>query len=182
MTDRLTHDQAIFLGHVRESIRESFDLVLPYSEPDDTGGYFSLRLLHDSWLIEKMLLGTVPLNKQGKYSEFSMEKPLRLEKKQHVLKTPHLSSYQSRVPSANRWGGAIIGYSQSTQLPTYAFGFSGLTEYCDEAVNFFAEIKIGCLTLSRACYIAGISKNTTFMKILEQVQADQSNFFHSVCV
>lgn len=156
---------------------KAFALALPYSDDDDTGGFASVKGFGgEYWPLERMLLGTVPQDKIERYGRLSMEKPRRLEAN---LTEGHLSSHQSRNKDLDMWGGAVIGYV--AKIPAYGYGFSGLTEACDESIDLLVAIKMGNLTVQFACFIAGISKNTIFIQILAQIQADPTNYFYTVC-
>lgn len=169
--------ESAFEALLPEAYIEAFALVLPYSDDEDTGGFASVKEFGGEYCpLERMLLGTVPQDKIERYELLSMEKPRRLEAN---LAEGHMSSHVSRNPGLDMWGGAVIGYV--AKMPAYGYGFSGLTEACDESIDLFVAIKMGHLSLRLACLIAGISKNTIFMQILAQIQSDHNNYFYTVC-
>ncbi|MEI6040504.1 MAG: hypothetical protein WCP91_04105 [Candidatus Berkelbacteria bacterium] len=125
-------------------------------ESCDTGGYFCLKVIgREELLIEPMLIGEVSDDNKDEYIELCQEKVHRLEAEfladpQHVR-----SSYQSRDPENNKWGGAITGFDNDGT--GYLFGFSGLPELCDEAIMVVAVMEVGLLADDEALEIAEIS-------------------------
>ncbi len=71
-----------------------------------------------------VLIGRVPTDKTTRCFTLSHEKSTRL--KRH-LSAGHLTSWESRDPSRDRYGGAIAG-------TTFLYGFSGFSEDDDSAL------------------------------------------------
>ena len=67
-------------------------------------------------------IGGVLEEKAEKYCAFAMEKVARLARH-----PDHRTSYESRDPEENKWGGAV-------RIGDYIFSMSGLPELADEAV------------------------------------------------
>lgn len=86
------------------------------------GGYFSVADAKNGLPLLTILIGEVPLNKAPKYREFAEEKNGRL-----ASHPDHQSSYESRNPDRNEWGGAI-------RVMDKLLSFSGLPELGDEAL------------------------------------------------
>jgi len=86
------------------------------------GGYFCVADGLSGTPLLVALVGEVPLEKVEKYLEFSQEKSRRL-----AFQIGHLSSWESRDPSHNQWGGAI-------RIEDMIFSFSGLPELGDEVL------------------------------------------------
>ncbi|MBP6858911.1 MAG: hypothetical protein KBC33_03745 [Candidatus Pacebacteria bacterium] len=70
-----------------------------------------------------LMIGTVPdPEKSRKYFDYCQEKAARLAEHRN-----HVSSWQSRDPNRDRWGGAI-------RCKEHILSFSGLPEIWDEAI------------------------------------------------
>ncbi|QQG42499.1 MAG: hypothetical protein HYW15_03265 [Candidatus Giovannonibacteria bacterium] len=67
-------------------------------------------------------IGNISEEKAEKYLSFCQEKAKRLA--QHA---EHLSSWESRCPDQNRWGGAV-------RVGDFIFSMSGFPELGDEAI------------------------------------------------
>ena len=89
---------------------------------DRSGGYFCLADAETVLPLLIMAVGQVPVEKAGKYLSFCQEKAKRLA--EHP---DHLSSWESRNPEKEQWGGAV-------RVGEFIFSFSGLPEMGDEAV------------------------------------------------
>ena len=87
-----------------------------------TGGYFCLANAETGLPLLVLPLGQVPLEKAEKYLRLCQEKAKRLA--EHL---EHLSSWESRNPDKEQWGGAV-------RVGNLIFSFSGLPEMGDEAV------------------------------------------------
>ena len=172
----LSQEDARLIGSAREATSEAIMLSLPFSDENHQGAFFSLKKFGYGWLIARMIIGYVPIEKLEKYGRFSMEKPERIESH---LPEIHYSSFQSRNPELDQWGGGILGFENEN--PSFGYGCSGLfPEHCDEAVCLLVALKLGHLNIAQACYIAGISQNEIFMKIRSKIQLDSQNYFHQV--
>lgn len=115
-----------------------------------TGGLLSVR--HPDGIPHLVLiLGEIPEEKVGKYYDFSLEKGFRLS----LNASPplcHLSSWESRDPEKNKWGGAIVAGDT-------IFSFSGFPELVDEAFSLYIAWALRLLTADEVFKIARISQN-----------------------
>ncbi len=101
------------------------------------------------------VIGEVPADKRSKYWFFSGEKPGRL-----ILNRDkgHRSSWQSRNPDEDEWGGAALG-------ETLAIGVSGLPELDDESVSLALLVAVSDLPEAQAQEIAAISNNQSYLPL-----------------
>jgi hypothetical protein len=95
-----------------------------------TGAYLCVIDRETHQLILHALIGDGPPDKVSKWREFSAEKCVRL-----LGHPEHETSFDSRSPDDNRWGGAVLGTD-------YAFGLSGLKELDDEAAMFHLAVML----------------------------------------
>ena len=116
---------------------------------DRHGGYLTVWFEDTPAPFLVLLVSTdyVPLNKRKKYMRLSQEKAKRVLEHQS-----HDSSWQSREPEADQWGGAI-------QSGTCAISFSGLPELADEAFCLMLAQTIEILDVDQANRLAAISDN-----------------------
>ena len=127
------------------------------NDPSRRGGYFCL--VERGWnpmALPTLVLGvgTVPAEKGPKYLAFTQEKARRLH--QHP---EHRSSWQSRNPDKDEWGGAIVA-------GPYIFSFSGFTpDTADEAAMLLAAVELGYLEMVEALAIANRSDNQLFKQM-----------------
>ncbi len=84
-------------------------------------GYLSIFDPADGRLLFSIEIGKCPKEKFTGYARNSLEKGQRL-----ACHSTHLSSWQSRDPKEQKWGGAIRA--------KYIVSFSGLPEHADEAL------------------------------------------------
>lgn len=95
---------------------------------DRTGGYFCVAESSTGLPVLIARIGEIILSeKRGKYFDFCQEKTRRLA--QH---SEHLSSWESRDPNVDAYGGAVKAPSG------FIFSFSGLPELGDEALMLAA--------------------------------------------
>ena len=138
---------------------------LPSAEQHRRGGYFCLmpreRRGHSVGTpILVIQVGEVDdPEKRHKYYKFAVEKAGRLHA--YADTDSHKSSWQSRHPSTDRWGGAIL-------TNKWIFSFSGLPELADEAIMLFAAITLGFMERADADAIARISDNQLYFKLFVQ--------------
>lgn len=110
-------------------------LFLFKDHPDwqgSTGGYFCLATaITGEPIYEPVMIGEVSdQGKAEKYKSFCQEKAKRL-----ASNPMHDSSWQSRVPQRDMWGGAVV-------FGEYIYSLSGLPELGDEALMLIlAEIE-----------------------------------------
>jgi len=117
------------------------------------------------------LVGRVPTDKFPKYEEFSREKAERIIRN---LKNgeSHVSSWQSRDPDRERYGGAIMVHIPAWQVgggaPSVAIlTFSGLPEKADEALMIWVAYQLSWLSKEEAGLIIEESNNEIARKILD---------------
>jgi len=117
----------------------------------------------DGRLHVAVLIGEVPDKDNAlKYASLCQEKALRLAQfKEHV------SSWQSRNESENKWGGAI-------RVQGLIFSFSGLPEHWDEACAVTLAYSLSTRLLSKADYelIKHTSGNPHLGKLLNTMVSD----------
>lgn len=90
-----------------------------------SGGYLTLFNATNKQMVFSIPLGEIPKEKEEKYRTLSLEKAIRLSGK---LDDGDASSWQSRDPEKQQWGGAVsIGEG-------FILSFSGLPELADEAL------------------------------------------------
>lgn len=135
--------------------KAALEYVLAHAKTDNrAGGYFAIyRRGIDGSVGQALVLeviGAVIAEKLTRYSRFVREKITRLS--QHP---DHLSSHQSRNPDKDLWDGAIVAGD-------YYFSFSGLPDYCDEALVLIAARMLGVITVANAARIAELSDNTIY--------------------
>jgi hypothetical protein len=95
------------------------------------GGYFCVADGLTGTPLLVAIVGEVPLEKAEKYMEFAQEKARRL-----AFQIGHVSSWESRDPDHNQWGGAI-------RIEDLIFSFSGLPELADEAAMLGVGLMYG---------------------------------------
>jgi len=161
----------MFIGDVQRVVKEAVNEVLSAEKPEvlkgRKGGYFCLRILGaDDFLIKPMLVGEVTNGRDTRYIQLCQEKALRLEAEYPAR--GHVSSWQSRDPEQERWGGAILGPDEQNRQ--YAFSFSGLPELCDEVAMLLTAVKVGHLTQDEAIEIARISGNDLFIRLSVRIE------------
>lgn len=123
-----------------------------------TGGYFCLADKESGMPLFITQVGEVPKEKAGKYLSFCQEKAGRLAQNK-----AHWSSWQSRNPDQEKWGGAV-----RTEIGILSF--SGLPELGDEAVM----LVVRCLTdhmywatVQEEKEIAAFSNNRYFIPLVQ---------------
>lgn len=131
------------------------DILPQLPNEEREGGYFCLFERSEAEPAPPVivaLIGKVPNpQKKAKYFSFSQEKALRL-----ASHSEHLSSWLSRDPDNDKWGGAIVAGG-------YYLSFSGLPELADEAVMLLVGLRLGLLTWEEATAIAEKSDNHIFL-------------------
>ena len=125
-----------------------------------TGGYFCLAdgLNGIPYII--LRVGDVPEEKAEKYFSLCQEKARRLTK--HL---DHMSSWQSRVPDQEKWGGAV-------RMHDSILSFSGLPELGDEAIMLGTRCLMDRSWSGQqvANAIAVYSKNAYWLPLLQALQ------------
>ena len=138
--------------------------VLAHANTDGrAGGYFALYERGPTGQVGRALIletiGTVIFKCISLYCRLVREKVHRLS--QHL---EHLSSWQSRDPDNNKWGGAIVA-------GIYYLSFSGLPELCDEAIVLITARTLGIISAHEAMRIAQISNNELYNQWALSAQA-----------
>ena len=107
--------------------------------PQKSGGYLTLG--YGGFEKKKVLpIGDFPEEKAEKYFRLSQEKAHRVYS--DWLRNPNetISSYQTRNPEENKWGGAVLFNKDKGNIVS----FSGLSEIADEALSlslgFYLEL------------------------------------------
>lgn len=103
-------------------------------------------------------LGMPDREKRQKYFSYCQEKAARL-----AAHPGHLTSWESRDPDAEQWGGAIRGRK-------YIFSFSGFPEMLDEIFSIAVAHELELLEDNTAQGIAGITQNQYFDQWLQRWQ------------
>lgn len=117
-------------------------------------GYFTLRDITSGRVIFILMLGQVPNEKQEKYLQFSLEKGDRLYK-DYKKNFKNFSSWQTRDPDKDKWGGAI-------RAGKYVLSFSGLSELLDEALVLEIALTMNWENPYRLYEISQVSKNNFY--------------------
>lgn len=114
--------------------------------PDKCGGYLAVIELGRGDLEMLVCLGYSPPEKVEKRVEFAIEKGKRL------YGLTDFTSYESRRPEMDRWGGAVRGRE-------LIFSFSGLPELWDEAAMLVLAIRLGQLQETDVCDVISEERN-----------------------
>lgn len=137
--------------------------ALPQKEQHRRGGYICITersSTHNPNPIPLLVadIGVVDdPKKAAKYFALSQEKAARL-----IVHPSHDSSWQSRNPDADQWGGAVVASS-------WIFSFSGFPEAFDEAVMLLLAQKLKHIDAPTARHIAGHSNNIPFFSLQFQL-------------
>lgn len=103
--------------------------------------------------------------KIGSVPQGSQSRAFCNEKAERVLNTGAASSWMSRDPEKNQWGGAVRVHRD------VIFSFSGLPEDTDEALVLVLAVRLELLTFEEAESIAKLSANEKFSRLLTAVEA-----------
>lgn len=138
--------------------------VLTHMDADErVGGYFAIFQRDPSGKVGKALvleiIGTIIPEKISLYCRLVREKVNRLSRH-----TGEISSWLSRDPDNDQWGGAIIAEN-------YYVSFSGLPELCDEAIVLITARILGIISGYDAMRIAEISNNELYKQWASSAQA-----------
>lgn len=117
-------------------------------------GYFTLREISTGRIIFTIMLGDVSKEKQEKYFQLSLEKGDRLYK-DYKTNFKNFSSWQTRQPDKERWGGAI-------RAGKYILSFSGLSELLDEALVLEIALTMNWEKPYRFYEISQVSQNNFY--------------------
>jgi len=146
-----------------QSVQTSVERVVNYLGNDAggrSGGYFRMWLVNEDDLLVPIcnfLVGEVDGDKFEKYHFISNEKGMRLARN---LKHGHVSSWQSRNPDNDEYGGAIYFIIKlGDESFRVIFSFSGLPEKGDEAAMIMAANDMDQLRLPACSKIIDASEN-----------------------
>jgi hypothetical protein len=147
-------------------------LALSIIDLTRTGGFVAVLEIRNGPTARTPILvariGEVSQAKHQKYHDFSAEKALRLQTYSHSDGHQHVSSWQSRDPDQDRWGGAILA-------GMHILSFSGLPELADEALMLAVAVKLRLLSASKAMEIAQLSDNGFYRLIVDKVPLTGEN-------
>ncbi len=134
------------------------DFALRIAPSQKRGGIFYMHDQCVDGLHAFVLLpvGRMSADKQMRYMNLAPEKANRL-----LCCGDHVSSWQSRNPEIDQWGGAVRGNR-------YIRSFSGFPEALDEASMLLHALLCRDMTIDRAQQIARISRNEHIDKMLRQ--------------
>lgn len=127
----MPHDTVKMLTVAKQVVEDAIRLVNSEGQ-QRTGAYFCVCYRPTYQLVLHAMIGDGPGDKSSKWREFSAEKCVRLLGHQPY----HQTSYESRAPENDRYGGAVLGTD-------YVFSLSGLKELDDEATMFQVAIELG---------------------------------------
>jgi hypothetical protein len=136
--------------------------------PEKAGGWLTLASSNCE-NINSFAFHPISKEKEIKYLNFSREKAHRLYA--HFLRegAPSIfSSYQSRSPEENKWGGSVIfGLNNDSKI----ISFSGLTEHCDEALSLSLGYYLGLENDEKfAKRVIDYSQNPIFEEMFHKTQ------------
>lgn len=133
-------------------------------DAEHLGGFF-----HLSWTSPNGTTSVVYEGKIGRLNDDICESCRQRSEaglRRLVISHGHHSSWQSRCPGLNRFGGAI-------RAGEFAFSLYGICEPADEAVMLITAFNLGLLTYIEACRIAQRSNNLVFFNIPYQTVMKQ---------
>lgn len=154
---------------VDAAARRRFEEVIRKSGSDRKGCFVFFKAFPMGDEISPFEVGVVPPEKKTKYSEFSKEKVIRARENYLTLK--HLTSYESRDPDHDKWGGGVL--STESNGKQFGIGTSGLTEHEDECVSLLTAVDCGFMSMAFAKTLALKSGNHLFLDTeWEDIPAD----------
>lgn len=121
------------------------------------GGFFCLMDKKTGEILLLCLIGQVPFEKIERYRSLAQEKATRLFSH---LTEGHLTSYESRDPVNDKWGGAIVG-------DKYIHSFSGFPEDGDSFIVSMSAYRMQDISKRRMRFIIRISKIVGLARNLE---------------
>jgi len=137
-----------FLDNVQECLKPIRKFLELKGRGKKAGGFLYFLIIQEEIELSILLpIGEVDPNKAAAFKNVCGEKAARLL--QHKA---HLSSWQSREPDSNKWGGAI-------RIKNGILSVSGLTELGDEAYCLYLAWLLGKVTIEELDAIASISNN-----------------------
>ncbi len=147
-------------AQILRAVDEAADRVWKVIRDEErTGGYFCMMCRRPPNSTPEFIMRVGNIRKEEKaekYFRLAQEKAARL--RDH-LGEGHVSSWQSRNPEKDEWGGAIAARN-------FIFSFSGFSpDTADEAVMLLAAEAVGELSPQEADQIAAISGNEIYRRI-----------------
>lgn len=140
------------------------DILLRLSEytDDRKGGYLVIADARTGMPIISLMVGQIPKEKYQKYFAFAHEKARRLFES-HQKDASIVSSWQTRNPDKDQWGGAVL-------CKRWIVSFSGLPELVDEAfsASIAASIQVAPMSKALARRIGKISGNSFLEPLLNE--------------
>lgn len=118
------------------------------------GGYFCLADASNGGALLIALFGNPNPEKIPKYFQYCQEKARRL-----ALHPEHLTSWESRNPEQNEWGGAIRANAN------YILSFSGQPELGDEGMMMTTAEMLGMTNLPRLQLMAARSNQVYWQEL-----------------
>lgn len=146
---------------------EAAEQTLPYAlqlldknEHRRKGGYFCIGDALGE-VLDLFLVGSVPREKAFRYRELAQEKIRRL-----AAHPGHRTSYQSRNPALDHWGGAV---RIRNPKHTVFFSFSGLSpDTLDEALVLMVAMQTGLVDQKVALRIAGRASGKYLKQLMDR--------------
>jgi len=133
------------------------------ANPDRSGGILTIGL--DNLSVRHVLeIGNYTPREKERYLRFSQEKAYRVCADWLRDQDNTISSWQTRQPEIDRYGGAVL--FSSCQEYCNIISFSGLNELSDEALSLTLGYHLGFETNSEfAERVINISKNIVFKEM-----------------
>lgn len=160
--NQMNHTKVFNIGNVVGVIKTTINhchLFLKEDVDRNTGCFTVIDAkskLPGAPVIIKFHIDEISDEKCSRYFDLSHEKASRLY--EH-LSEGHFSSFQSRNPELDQWGGAILAGD-------YILSFSGMSsELIDEAIMLLLALELKLISFERAREIIGVSSNEQFNKL-----------------
>ena len=127
-------------------VLETAGLLISKLKTDRSSGYIAIVNRENNRMLLHAQIGDCPAEKAERYMKFSLEKAMR------VSKSGETSSWMTRNPDKDQYGGGI-------SAGKYAIGFSGLPEDRDEALVTALAYKLELIDVREAYHIGSLSGN-----------------------
>ncbi len=137
------------------TLKEMLNLFPKEMEGCDGGHITMLRIGDSGYKLSipvRLNIHDIPEDVSKLFQEGSMEKAMRLHRA--AGKRKHVSSYQSRNPEKNKYGGAILAKGK------WVISFSGITEKVDELIAIRVACRLKVMDENRMNEIFAISGNS----------------------
>lgn len=129
------------------------DLIEKLNVEGKNSGYLAIVDRSDGRLLLHAQVGNCLPDKHAKYCEISLEKAMRIYRNQDA------SSWMSRDPDNDKWGGAIVA-------GRFILSFSGLPELADEALMLALGREMSWISIEDVMGLATVSNNEYIGKLL----------------